>query len=261
MKIHMKSGKALAIFLTAALAAVSCKDDDKNTMDYHAYAVFPKFVNPATHGGGEIKLSVLSNRYETKAIETEVTYTDTKKSELVAPNGSVIKPGDTFKISGINETQVYKFNSADTTEHSLRFRFRNADGLDFVQEAKLRVKGHYKFSAVPAAGTVEVNKPIDVAFVYKAFDSTPQTCEIVSFAITDDAMKATIAGGKDKAELAADKPLRIVDTGAEKREDILPLAGTFAYKPSTVGTHEVSVTVKNEFGFEEKGLFSVVVTP
>jgi len=254
MSTKIKTTRALGLLLMAGLAVLSCKDDDKNVIDYHAYAVFPRYVNPAANGGGEIKLSILSNKHDTKSIETEAVYTDTKTSELVAPGGQVIKPGETFRISGINKTHTYKFNSSDTSLHAVEFQFKNADGLDnFVQKADIWVKGYYEFSVVLADNTAEVNKPIKIAFAYKAFDPTPQTCDITFETATD--ADATI-NGKKQSELTPAQPLRIVNTGGSPA---LPLTGTLDYVPTVAGTHTVTVTVRNEFGFEKTAAFTVVV--
>jgi len=256
METYSKFTKMAGKLFVLCLVLTSCGYTNY-TIGYYPYATFPRYVNPATHGGGEITLGVQSNWHDTKNIETEVTYTDTKTSELVAPDGKVIKPGETFRISGINEMHTYKFNSNDTSLHAVEFRFKNADGLDnFVQKADIWVKGHYVFTTTaPNPNTVEVNKPIAIAFAYKAFDTTPQTGDI-TFEVTTDAgadENATI-NGKTQSELTAE-PLRIVNTGGSPA---LPLTGTLDYVPTVVGTHTVTVTAKNEFGFAKTAEFTVV---
>jgi len=247
--------KILGVFFTALLLVTSCKSDD-NSVEYYAQATIPKYVNPATHGGGEIKLKIISNVYKTKDIVTDITYTDDKNSQLVAPNGDVIKPGETFKISGINGNHSYKFNSDVFGSHNLEFRFKNSEGLDVTQKANEKqnkdvyVKGNYEFTVtVPEDNTISVGKPISIAFVYNAKDPQPQTCEITKFDTTD--INATI-NGKKNAEISA-KDLVIVDTANKK-----PLTGTFEYTPSTVGTHNVTVTVKNEFSIEKTITFEII---
>jgi len=249
--------KILGVFFATSSIITSCKSDD-NAVEYYAQATIPKYVNPETHGGGEIKLSVLSNVYKTKDIVTDVIYTDDQDSHLVAPNGDIIKPGETFKISGINETHAYKFNSGVLGSHNLEFKFKNSQGLNVIQKANKVNKetdvivrsGNYEFTTAQVDNTTEVGKPIKVVFVYKATDPQPQVCEITKFETTD--ANATI-NEKKNTEISAAEPLRIIDTANKK-----PLTGSFEYKPSEAGIQNVIVTVKNEFGIEKTATFKII---
>jgi len=247
--------KILGVFFATSSIITSCKSDD-NAVEYYAQATIPKYVNPETHGGGEIKLSVMSNVYKTKDIVTDVIYTDDQISHLVAENGDIIKPGETFKISGINKVLSYKFNSSVLGSHNLEFKFKNSQGLDIVQKANKSDKkdvivrsGEYEFAITAPQETIELGRSIKIAFAYKATDPQTQICEITKLETTDT--EATI-NGKKSTEISIE-PSRIIDTANKK-----PLIGSFEYKPSTAGTHNITVTVKNEFGIEKTATFTVI---
>jgi len=245
----------VCVSLFTSLVITSCKDDDK-AVEYYAQATIPKFVNPASHGGGNIKLKVSSNVHKNKNLDSKVVFTDDEESVLVSAKGEEIKKGEEFNISTINEEYVYKFNSNKRGVHNVEIKIKNSEGVNYTQKAKVWVKGGYEFNIGTQSATTKVNESVEIDFVYVATDSQAQICDIVKFEIADASQSATI-NGKEKTEISAEKSLRIVDTGAKKA---LPLAGKLEYKPTTVGTHVVTITVIDQFKEEKQATFTVDVS-
>jgi len=233
-----KSKFILSSLLAGYLVLASCSEtrDPSKSIVYNFSADFFWPENVVAGKNSLLNVKLTSDVYRDGFIQHEATFTDDKNSFLLY-KGDTIKAGEKF----IDKNIPFEFYSEDLGEHNMKFIFKNSMDVSITKKQKLLVEeGTFKFSLKSLYQEVAIDTPLEIEYSIEAYDQLEHSYKL-KFEFEKDKNHNATLGGHIAGEWF----------------DISKLSGSLSYIPSTLGTHNVKITSKNDKGAEKTTSFIV----
>jgi len=238
----MKNNKIILLALLAGyLVATSCTETRDPSKDI-VYRFIPEVVLPSDIPSGKkqiLSIMLKSPVYNNGFLNHECVYQDDKNSYLLSPKGDIIKPGEKFSISNIDEYIRFNFYSEDLGDHNLKFTFKNSIDFTETREYKVSVeKATFKIILKNLELTSEIEKQAEIEYLFEVYDELNHSYKM-KFEIEGN-HRATLNGFR-----------------AGEWFNISKTFGKLLYNPLTLGTHKVKISVRNNEDVEKNTTFAI----
>jgi len=274
MKKSLKLSILLVCYLLSVISCVETRDpSEKIVYSFEPDLFIGETINVGKESDFYLKLN--SNVYKNGVLSHEGIFTDDKESFLISPQGDKILPNQEFIIPKTGENITYGFYSKELGEHNLKFKFKNSMGYSTSIDKKVLVeKGDFSFSVFPWNRKGEVDNPIILSCsVDTSYDDLNHSYDIKFDVEGDHVATLNNHGAGEWFKFEKTK----IDTGGTEIVEVTvpfynangkistPVSKPYykggsillSYKPKTVGTHNVKVTMKNDLGAENTQIFTV----